>query len=114
MLRDDLKWGSFRCAEVFCLPSHQENFGIVVAEALACGLPVAISHPVNISSEIAIAQSGIVFPDTLEGVYQALIRWLDLSTQDKQVLSVNAYQLFHSRYDYKTIAAKLIPILRGN
>jgi len=50
MLSGDLKWGAFRAAELFCLPSHQENFGIVVAEALACGLPVVISEPVNISA----------------------------------------------------------------
>ena len=35
MLSGEVKWGAFRCAELFCLPSHQENFGIVVAEALA-------------------------------------------------------------------------------
>jgi glycosyltransferase involved in cell wall biosynthesis len=53
MLSGDLKWGAFRAAELFCLPSHQENFGIVVAEALACGLPVTIAEPVNIASEAA-------------------------------------------------------------
>jgi hypothetical protein len=35
MLRGDLKWGALCAAEVIVLPSHQENFGIVVAEALA-------------------------------------------------------------------------------
>jgi glycosyltransferase involved in cell wall biosynthesis len=46
MLTGDAKWGAFQCAEVFILPSHQENFGIAVVEALACGKPVLISdHP---------------------------------------------------------------------
>ena len=31
MLEGDMKWGAFYAAEVFVLPSHQENFGIVVA-----------------------------------------------------------------------------------
>jgi len=53
MLGGDLKWGAFRAAELFCLPSHQENFGVVVAEALACGLPVAIAEHVNISAEVS-------------------------------------------------------------
>jgi len=48
MLRGDMKWAAFRAAEVFGLPSHQENFGIVVAEALAYGKPVLISDKVNI------------------------------------------------------------------
>lgn len=34
------KWELFRKADVFVLPTHSENFGIVVAEALACGTPV--------------------------------------------------------------------------
>ena len=41
MLQGEAKWSAFRAAEVFCLPSHQENFGIVVVEALACGKPVS-------------------------------------------------------------------------
>ena len=43
MIQGDLKWGAFRAAEAFVLPSHQENFGISVVEALACGCPVLIS-----------------------------------------------------------------------
>jgi glycosyltransferase involved in cell wall biosynthesis len=47
MLSGDLKWGAFHAADVFILPSHQENFGIVVAEALSCSLPVLISNKVT-------------------------------------------------------------------
>ena len=34
MIGGAMKWGALRAAEVFVLPSHQENFGIVLAEAL--------------------------------------------------------------------------------
>ena len=59
MLRGDLKWGAFRCADAFILSSHQENFGIAVAEALACGLPVLISRQVNIWREIEQSNAGM-------------------------------------------------------
>jgi glycosyltransferase involved in cell wall biosynthesis len=36
-LEGELKWGAFGAAEAFVLCSHQENFGIAVAEALGCG-----------------------------------------------------------------------------
>jgi glycosyltransferase involved in cell wall biosynthesis len=52
MVTGELKWGSLRASEIFVLPSHQENFGIVVAEALACGKPALISNKVNIWREV--------------------------------------------------------------
>ncbi len=60
MLTGDLKWGALHAAEVFVLPSHQENFGIAVVEALACGKPVLISDKVNIWREIAADGAGSV------------------------------------------------------
>jgi len=52
MLKGALKWGAFYACEAFILPSHQENFGIAVAEALACGKPVLLSDQVNIAPDI--------------------------------------------------------------
>jgi glycosyltransferase involved in cell wall biosynthesis len=51
-LSGDAKWGSIYGCEAFILPSHQENFGIAVAEALACCKPVIITNKVNIYREI--------------------------------------------------------------
>ena len=67
MLKGDAKWGAFAVSDAFVLPSHQENFGIAVAEALACGRPVLISDQVNIAPEIEADGCGIVEHDTLEG-----------------------------------------------
>ncbi|MES2089822.1 MAG: glycosyltransferase, partial [Pseudomonadota bacterium] len=76
MVSGDLKWGAFRTAEAFILPSHQENFGIAVAEALACGVPVLISNQVNIWREVQQAGGGLVDTDDLEGTGRLIERWV--------------------------------------
>ena len=59
MLTGDEKWGAYRQQNAFVLPSHSENFGIVVAEPLACGVPVLITRRVNIWPEIARAGANL-------------------------------------------------------
>jgi len=68
MLRGELKWGRLSCERgSILLPSHQENFGIAVVEALACGVPVLISDKVNIWREVEADGAGIVGSDSVEG-----------------------------------------------
>jgi glycosyltransferase involved in cell wall biosynthesis len=40
----DMKWAAYRDADVFVLPSQNENFGNTAAEAAACGTPVVITQ----------------------------------------------------------------------
>jgi glycosyltransferase involved in cell wall biosynthesis len=42
-LHGDAKWEAYRAAALFVLPTHSENFGISVAEALAAGTPVIVT-----------------------------------------------------------------------
>jgi glycosyltransferase involved in cell wall biosynthesis len=114
MLSGDLKWGAFRTAELFCLPSHQENFGVVVAEALACGLPVAITEPVNIANEVAAAGAGIVHSDTVTGTIEALQTWLKLSPTDKEQMGQRGLQLFKSQFNFAAVARNLMPVLEAS
>lgn len=111
MISGEIKWGAFRCAELFCLPSHQENFGIVVAEALACGLPVAIAEPVNISTEVAAAGAGLVHPDTVAGTKEALRQWLALQAMEQTQMGLNSEQLFRDRFNFASVAHNLLPTL---
>ena len=111
MLTGELKWGAFRCAELFCLPSHQENFGIVVAEALACGLPVAIAEPVNIATDIVQAGAGIVCADTASSTEEALRSWLSMTPETRAEMRRRCLQLFIEHFDFASVAKNLIPVL---
>lgn len=59
-LNDDEKLAALADADLFALPSHGENFGLAVVEAMACGLPVLISDKVGIWQDVAKFEAGIV------------------------------------------------------
>lgn len=54
------RWQLFDGAAAFVLPSHSENFGIVVAEALARGCPVVVTAAVQSAEHVALAGAGAV------------------------------------------------------
>src|SRR5439155_18412891 len=60
MLDGEIKAGALVAADAFILPSHQENFGMAVAEALSVGLPVLISNRVNNWRELEEDHAGYV------------------------------------------------------
>lgn len=75
LLEGPVKWAALRECAAFILPSHQENFGLAVVEALACDRPVLLSDKVNIAPEIAAEGAGLVEPDTLKGTRRLLERF---------------------------------------
>jgi glycosyltransferase involved in cell wall biosynthesis len=113
MLSGDLKWGAFHVAEVFALPSHQENFGLAVVEALACGVPVLIAHPVNIWREIEDDGAGFADKDDLAGTQRALDRWLALPDSERRAMRERARGSFCRRFEISQAAANLIAVLRA-
>ena len=98
MIAGPAKWGAFRAADVFCLPSHQENFGVVVAEALACGCPALVSDQVNIWKEVVDAGAGMVAPDSVVGTASLLQRWIGASDADAQGMRRSARKAFLDQF----------------
>jgi len=117
MIRGDVKYGAIRVAEVFALPSHQENFGIVVAEALACGTPVLITKKVNIWREVVQDRAGIVASDDFEGICLLLRTWLSFSSNEQQRMTENARKSFLQRFEInksaQSVVTKLLPFIKA-
>jgi glycosyltransferase involved in cell wall biosynthesis len=99
MLTGDAKWGALANAEAFVLPSYQENFGIAVVEALACGTPVLISNRVNIWSELDADDVALVEPPTQEGITRLLERWLLLTADARTKMGDAARASFEKRFE---------------
>ena len=75
MLEGDLKWGALRAADALVLPSHQENYGMVVAEALSVGTPVLLTDKVNLWREVKQARVGLVAKDDQAGIDGLVSDW---------------------------------------
>jgi glycosyltransferase involved in cell wall biosynthesis len=112
MLTGDIKWGALRAADAFILPSHQENFGLAVVEALACGTPVLISNKVNIWREIAEDGAGLVADDTLSGVGQLLTQWRAVTPEQRADFAARARRCFETRFQIDLATAGLVQQLR--
>jgi glycosyltransferase involved in cell wall biosynthesis len=114
LLTDDQKWGAFYAADMFCLPSHQENFALGVAEALACGLPVLISNKVNTWREIDSFGAGFVANDDVPGAVRSLERWLLLSPDEQDAMRERARDCFELTFKIEAAAQLLVRALRDN
>lgn len=104
MLKGDVKWGAFRSADALILPSHQENFGFVVAEAMACFTPVLVSNKVNIWREVEASGCGFVEPDSLDGTRNLIRRFIALPAEGRAEMASKARSGFLKYFDIEVTA----------
>ncbi|WP_299822995.1 glycosyltransferase [uncultured Pontibacter sp.] len=114
MLTGDSKWGAFYGCEAFVLPSHQENFGIAVVEALACSKPVLISDQVNIWREIKAAGGGIVAANTQHGTFKMLADWQDLSPEMRLIMGSMARETYENHFSIGPNVLRLLEAVRNS
>ena len=97
-IRGKIKWGAFYGAEAFILPSHQENFGIAVADALAAGVIPLISNKINIAPEIASDNACLMEPDTLGGTMKLIERFSAMSLDERAAMRTRSLDCYRRRY----------------
>lgn len=107
MIEGESKWGAFNACEAFVLPSHQENFGIAVVEAMACSKPVLISNQINIAEEIQKDEAGIVEDDSLKGVENLLLNWTKMKPEGKLQMGIKARASYIKNFTIAAAAKKL-------
>ncbi|WP_395750217.1 glycosyltransferase [Prosthecobacter sp.] len=107
------KWRELAAAEVLVLPSHQENFGIVVAEALACSVPVLLSDKVNTAPAVAANGAGVMADDTVEGTLRLLQIWQRMSTAEKAAARVSARRLYKEQFGVEQARRRFLEVVEA-
>lgn len=102
---------TFDEADVFVLPSHTENFGIAVAEAMAAGLPVVVSDQVGLAESIQSADAGVVVPRDPAAISGALER-LMRDWEERERLGRNARALIADRFSWTRTSEALLALYR--
>ncbi len=75
-LFDDAKWAAYHDADVFVLPSQNENFGNTAAEAIACGTPALVTDRCGIAP-LVDGRAGLAVPYDGAALQAGLARLLD-------------------------------------
>ena len=86
-------------ADLFCLPSHNENFGNVYVESLATGTPIVASK-MTPWSEVEDYDCGKWIKNNIEETSKAMNEVLE---KDREIMKINSKKLAF-KYDWKTIA----------
>lgn len=110
MLEGGQKWSMLAMADALILPSHQENFGMVVAEALAVGKPVFLTDKVNLWREVIESNAGFVDSDDQPGIDRLVDKW---KTKGHQQMIPNTNSCFQEKLHIKQTAQKIISMFES-
>ena len=114
MLTGNAKWGAFYNCEAYLLPSHQENFGIAIVEAMACKKPVLITKNVNIWNEIHEGGGGwVVDLEENNGLKNALSELINQSGENLEIKGLKAFETYQNKFDIEICANKFIQTLEN-
>jgi glycosyltransferase involved in cell wall biosynthesis len=111
LVEREVKWSALACAEVFILPSRQENFAISVAEAMHSGVPVVITNKVNSWPFVEKAQAGFVIDE--ENAELGMSKRLDelLSDPDKaQIMGSRGRNFAKEHFSWQRVTKDMISL----
>lgn len=106
------KWDALAGADLFALPSLNENFGLVNIEAMHARIPLVISDQVYIADEVHQAGAGFVCQPTVESTIAALRRGLRCSSDERQAMGDRGSELVQRAYRPEVATETLLSTYR--
>lgn len=99
--------GAYQHADIFCLPSRNEAFGLVILEAMAAGLPVIASDLAVFKELIREGKNGLLFEVGNEkALSEKLLRLTEDLLLGKRLVE-GAKEIIKEKYEWESIITKL-------
>lgn len=105
----EAKADMFAGADAFILPTHSDNFAIVVAEALGAGVPVITTHGAP-WRELVEHGCGWWVPVSVNAVREAILEAVSLSPASLRSMGARGRRLVADRYTLPAVTAKTIAL----
>lgn len=101
------KWELYKDADLFILPTHSENFGIVVPESLASGTPVITTHGAP-WEELNTHKCGAWIPIGANYLADAVKAFLQCDECQLEEMGHNGRRLVEEKYSSESVASMFI------
>jgi glycosyltransferase involved in cell wall biosynthesis len=115
-VQGEAKWALMKSADIFVLPSRSENFGIVVGEALSCGVPVVTTAVgpwgevgASCGSPVQMEESGLIVVETsVEGIAQGLREMMALNDEERHELGRQGCDWVKQEFSWERVAKQMV------
>lgn len=103
------KWEAYRKADLFILPTLNENFGIVIAESYLCGTPVITTTgaPWKLIQDY---KCGWWIERSVKNISNAIMEFLSTPIEERMKMGLTGGKLVRENFSSKTVAQKMIDL----
>mgnify|MGYP005610217281 FL=1 len=107
----EAKWKFLQSADVMILPTHSENFGIVVAEALAVGVPVITTQGTP-WEDLEIHQCGWWIKLSVSNLEKIITKITHTPADELRNMGIHGRKLVEDKYEMKVVTKSIIDLYK--